>query len=103
MTPACQLAAHGRIAGRYGQNGGDPGIWFQSPLFEGGGFFPFGPNGIRLDPERQHVYLAVSTSQADPNLGTIDRLPLVANPQPADLEVVQEYVAGELPDQSACG
>lgn len=88
---------------RYGPAGGIPQIWFQSPLFQGGGFFPFGPNGIRLDPARQYVYMANSTSLADPNLGTIYRLPLIDNPQPADLEVVHDYTAGELPDQLAFG
>jgi sugar lactone lactonase YvrE len=86
---------------RYGPHGGAPTIWFQSPLLVGGGFFPFGPNGIRLDPEREYVYFANSSSASNPLLGTIYRLPLVNNPQPADLEVVHEYVNGELPDQLA--
>ena len=51
---------------RYGPDGGVPVVWFQSLDFVGGGFIPFGPNGIRLDPERQYVYVAVSTSAADP-------------------------------------
>ena len=41
---------------RYAPGGGAAQIWFQSALFEGGGFFPFGPNGIRLDRE-QHPRL----------------------------------------------
>ncbi len=86
---------------RYGPGGGVPQVWFQSPLFVGGGFFPFGPNGIRLDPNRGYVYLAVSTSASNPALGTIYRLPLVDNPQPGDLEVVHNYAAGEGPDQLA--
>jgi sugar lactone lactonase YvrE len=88
---------------RYGPNGGVPQIWLQSPLFEGGGFFPFGPNGIRLDPERENIYFAISTSSSNPLLGTIYRVPLVANPQPSDLTVVHQYTGGELPDQLAFG
>src|SRR5436190_11132510 len=42
---------------RYAPGGGTPSIWFQSPLFVGSGPIPFGPNGIRLDPERERVYL----------------------------------------------
>ena len=68
-----------------------------------GRIFPFGTNGIRLDPNRGYVYLAVSTSGSNPALGTIYRLPLVNNPQPGDLEVVHNYAAGEGPDQLAFG
>jgi sugar lactone lactonase YvrE len=88
---------------RYAPGGGAPEIWFQSPLFEGGGLLPFGTNGIRLDPARQFVYVAVSTSAADPNLGTIYRLPLIDAPTPADLEVFHAYPASEIPDQLAFG
>ncbi len=88
---------------RYAPGGGAPEIWFQSPLFEGGGFIPFGPNGIRLDPMREHVYVVVSTSLSNPNLGTIYRLPLVDTPTQADLGVFYQYIAGEVPDQLAFG
>jgi DNA-binding beta-propeller fold protein YncE len=80
-----------------------PQIWFQSPLFEGGGPVPFGTNGIRLDPKRKRVYVVVSTSAANPSLGTIYRLPLQDAPVAADLEVFYEYTAGEIPDQLAFG
>lgn len=88
---------------RYGPGGGVPQIWFQSPLFVGDGPLPFGPNGIRLDPERQYVYMANTSAAGNPNVGTIYRLPLIDNPQPADLEVIHDYVAGEAPDQLAFG
>lgn len=88
---------------RYSPGGGFPEIWFQSPLFEGGGPIPFGPNGLRLDPIRENVYVAISTSSSNPALGTIYRLPLVASPDAGDLEVFHEYTAGELPDQLAFG
>jgi sugar lactone lactonase YvrE len=86
---------------RYAPGGGAPQIWFQSPLFEGGGFMPFGPNGIRLDTEREKVYIAVSTSVTAPSVGTIYRLPLVNAPTAADLEVFHAYTASEVPDQLA--
>jgi sugar lactone lactonase YvrE len=86
---------------RYAPGGGAPQIWFQSSLFEGGGFFPFGTNGMRFDPQREHAYIVVSTYAGAPNVGTIYRLPLVAAPSAADLEVFHEYTASEVPDQLA--
>ncbi len=88
---------------RYNPEGGAPQVWFRSPLLEGGGSFPFGTNGIRLDPQREHVVFAVSTSSTNPGLGTIYQLPLVSHPLANELEVVHSYVAGELPDQLAFG
>lgn len=88
---------------RYAPGGGAPTIWFQSPLLEGGGFFPFGANGIRLNPARTHVYFAVTSSAANPAQGTIYRLPLVEQPSAAQLEVVHTYGAMEFPDQLAFG
>src|SRR5581483_5208673 len=90
--PRCADAAPGGPA---------PQILFQSQLFEGGGFFPFGTNGIRLDPGRGHVYIAVSTYSGAPNVGTIYRLPLVSAPVAAQLEVFHEYTFSEVPDQLA--
>ena len=86
---------------RYGPGGGVPTVWFQSPLFLGSGPIPFGTNGIRLDPERQHVYVVSTTSPTNPALGTIYRLPLVDSPQASDLETFHQYVAAEGPDQLA--
>lgn len=86
---------------RYAPGGGSPEIWFQSPNFEGGGFIPFGTNGLRLDPGRSWVYVAVSSSFASPFVGTVYRLPLVAAPAAADLEVFHQYTFGETPDQLA--
>lgn len=88
---------------RYSPQGGAPEIWFQSAEFEGGGFIPFGTNGVRLDPDREHLYVAVTTSAANPNRGAIYRLPLCESPSADDLEVVHEYVASEGPDQIAIG
>ncbi|HWN11183.1 MAG TPA: hypothetical protein VNO50_18235 [Pyrinomonadaceae bacterium] len=86
---------------RYAPGGGTPTIWFQSPLFFGSGPIPFGTNGIRLDPEREHVYVVVTTSPTDPSIGTIYRLPLVNSPSAGDLETFHVYAAGEGPDQIA--
>ncbi len=86
---------------RYGPGGGVATIWFQSPLFAGSPVLPLGLNGIRLDPQRKHVYFAVSTSPNNMAIGTIYRLPLVNKPSAANLEVFHEYVAGETPDQLA--
>lgn len=88
---------------RYAPGGGAPEIWFQDARLEGGGPIPFGTNGLRLDPVRGQVYFAVSSSVANPILGTIYRLPLVAAPGAADLEIFHEYTGGELPDQLAFG
>ena len=86
---------------RYGPGGGAPTIWFQSPLFVGSGPIPFGPNGIRLDPDREFVYMVSTTSPTNPGLGIIYRLPLVNSPSPGDLEVFHQYAMGEGPDQLA--
>lgn len=86
---------------RYGPGGGAPTIWFQSPQFAGSGPIPFGPNGIRLDPDREFVYVVTTTSPTNPAVGTIYRLPLVNSPAPGDLETFHVYAAGEGPDQLA--
>jgi sugar lactone lactonase YvrE len=94
---------------RYAPGGGAAEIWFQSANFEGGGPIPFGLNGIRLNPERTHLYFVVSTTLANPIQGVIYRLPLVDQPTPADLEIFYTYDTnvfgpfGEIPDQLAFG
>ena len=88
---------------RYPAGGGAPQIWFQSAALEGGGFLPFGPNGIRVNPQGTHVYFVASTSLANPAQGTIYRLPLVAHPSASDLAVFHTYPSLELPDQLAFG
>ncbi|WP_437964632.1 hypothetical protein WMF04_33745 [Sorangium sp. So ce260] len=88
---------------RYPPGGGAPEIWFQSLALSGGGPQPFGVNGIRLDPQREHVYVSVTFSLSDPSRGSIYRLPLVDAPEEADLELVHDYTAGEAPDGFAFG
>jgi sugar lactone lactonase YvrE len=88
---------------RYAPGGGEPQVWFQSPLFAGGGPIPFGTNGLRIDPKRKQLYVAVSTYAGDPTHGTIYRLPLVEAPTAEQLEVFHVYDQSELPDQLAFG
>jgi sugar lactone lactonase YvrE len=94
---------------RYAPGGGPAEIWLQSADFEGGGPIPFGLNGMRVNPERTHLYFVVSTTLANPVQGIIYRLPIVDNPTPADLEVFYTYSNaisgpfGEIPDQLAFG
>lgn len=88
---------------RYAPGGGAPEIWFQSTALVGSGDLPLGVNGIRLDPEREHVYFSVTFSPTDTSLGSIYRLPLVDAPDEADLELVHDYDAGEAPDGFAFG
>lgn len=83
--------------------GGTPQVWFQSPLLAGGGPLPIGVNGIRLDPTGTSVDISVTLPAANPGLGKIYRLPLVAHPSEADLTLVHEYLAGEGPDGLAFG
>jgi len=88
---------------RYAPGGGAPQVWFQSPLFAGGGAIPFGTNGLRLDPARKKLYVAVTTHSDDPTQGTIYRLPLVDEPTAEQLEVFHVYDHSEFPDQLAFG
>jgi DNA-binding beta-propeller fold protein YncE len=93
---------------RYAPGGGPAEIWLQSADFEGGGPIPFGLNGIRVNPERTHLYFVVSTTLANPIQGIVYRLPIVDNPTPADLEIFYTYNAaygpfGDIPDQLAFG
>jgi hypothetical protein len=88
---------------RVPRGGGAPQVWFQSPLLAGAGPLPIGANGIRLDPERSHVYVSVTFSASNPAVGTIYRIPLVDAPDEADVEVFHQYTGGEAPDGFAFG
>jgi sugar lactone lactonase YvrE len=83
--------------------GGPPQVWFQSLLLAGAGPLPIGANGIRLDPGRSHVYVSVTFSASDPAVGTIYRIPLVDEPEEAEVEVFHQYTRGEAPDGFAFG
>jgi DNA-binding beta-propeller fold protein YncE len=79
--------------------GGPAEPWFQSDQFAGSTStpFPVGPNGIKVSPAGNELYIAVTTSATAPG-GTIYRLPLVNAPQAKDLKVVHQYTQGEMPD-----
>lgn len=78
--------------------GGAPQIWFQDDRFAS----PYiGVNGIRLNPDRTHVYVTVSTDML--GRGFIYTLPLVAQPQAADLQVFHAFNLGDSPDGIAFG
>ncbi|AUX24521.1 hypothetical protein SOCEGT47_050590 [Sorangium cellulosum] len=88
---------------RYCPGGGRPKIWFQSAALSGEVTQPFGANGLRLDPQRENVYVSVTFSLQDPGLGYIYRIPLVDDPDEADLEQVHRYEEGAAPDGFAFG
>src|SRR5436190_10648748 len=83
---------------RYAPGGGAPTIWLQDPAFNGSGFIPFGPNGIRLDPARQNLYMVSTTSPTNPAVGTIYRIPLN---NPSAFQPFFTYNFFEGPDQLA--
>jgi sugar lactone lactonase YvrE len=87
---------------RIAPGGGQPQIWFQDSRLD----TPFGPNGLRLSPDRTKVYFAVTAEgigQFGAFLGgKIYTLPLVNSPVAADLQVFHQY-NGEAPDGIAFG
>ncbi|HEY0100925.1 MAG TPA: SMP-30/gluconolactonase/LRE family protein [Pyrinomonadaceae bacterium] len=82
--------------------GGAPQVWFQDAALA----TPFGPNGIRLNPDRTKIYFVVTAEGANPDMsftgGRIYTLPLVDAPTAADLQVFHQY-NGEGPDGIAFG
>jgi sugar lactone lactonase YvrE len=86
---------------RIAAGGGTPQIWFQDASLA----TPFGPNGIRINPDRTKVYFAVTAEGANESGftgGKIYTLPLVDAPTAAQLEVFHQY-HGEGPDGIALG
>jgi sugar lactone lactonase YvrE len=89
------------IIWRIAPGGGTPQIWFQDPVIA----TPFGPNGIRINPDRTKIYFAVTAEGVGPtgfSGGKIYTLPLVDAPTAADLQVFHQY-NGEGPDGIAFG
>ena len=82
--------------------GGQPQIWFQDSRLD----TPFGPNGLRLSPDRSRIYFTItadSVGQFGNFLGgKVYTLPLVTHPGAGDLQVFHEY-NGEAPDGIAFG
>jgi sugar lactone lactonase YvrE len=65
--------------------GGVPEVWFSDPALAGNPMIPFGVNGIRIDKNNKNLYVSVTVNDALD--GVIYRLPLVASPVAADLEL----------------
>jgi sugar lactone lactonase YvrE len=82
--------------------GGQPQIWFQDSRLD----TPFGPNGLRLSPDRTKLFFAITAEGVGPfgNFlgGKIYTLPLVNAPAAADLQVFHQY-DGDAPDGIAFG
>ena len=76
--------------------GGPPVIWFQDARLGG----VVGANGVKLSPDGQRLYVAVSFTLA--GKGPIYTLPLVAAPAAGDLALFHEYGA-DGPDEIAFG
>jgi sugar lactone lactonase YvrE len=87
---------------RYSKFGGAPQIWFQDlRLAPGANPGSIGVNGIRVNPQHDKIYLSVSI---DANgQGFIYTLPLVAQPNAADLQVFHTFAPGDIPDGIAFG
>ncbi|HSW14158.1 MAG TPA: SMP-30/gluconolactonase/LRE family protein [Solimonas sp.] len=77
--------------------GGQPQIWFQDSRFSS----PYiGVNGLRLSPDRSKMFISVTLDML--GRGFIYTLPMVAQPQKADLQVFHSYPVGG-PDGFAFG
>jgi hypothetical protein len=85
--------------------GGAPEVWFQSPLLAGSlaAPMPFGANGIKVSPDRDHVYVVETFDPADPSQGHVYRIPLVDDPQPAEMELVHTFHGFSVPDSLVFG
>jgi sugar lactone lactonase YvrE len=77
--------------------GGAPQIWFQSPTFD----TDFGPNGMRIDPKGERMYVALTFNAF--GQGFVYSLPLVAHPNESGLKLFHQYNLGEGPDGIAFG
>jgi sugar lactone lactonase YvrE len=75
--------------------GGTPEIWFRDERLGAA----FGPNGIRVSPDRTRIFFTVTGLDRP---GKVYTLPLVDHPQPADLAIFHEFPF-EGPDGIAFG
>lgn len=76
--------------------GGEAEVWFADERLHGF----FGANGIKISPDRSHVYFSVTGDLQQE--GYVYRLPNVESPSPADLEVFHAFGGGQ-PDGIAFG
>jgi sugar lactone lactonase YvrE len=87
---------------RIPEGGGQPRIWFQDSRLD----TPFGPNGLRLSPDREKVFFTVTADGVGPvgNFlgGKVYTLPHVRAPRANDLHVFHQY-DGDAPDGIAFG
>lgn len=85
--------------------GGAPEVWFQSPLLAGSlaAPMPFGANGIKVSPDRDHLYVVETFDPADPTQGHLYRVPLVDDPQPEEMELVHTFQGFAVPDSLVFG
>lgn len=90
---------------RVPEGGGAPELWFQSPLLTGSPLapLPFGANGIKVSPDREHLYVVETFDPADPGSGHVYRIPLVDDPQPSELELFHTFSGFAVPDSLVFG
>jgi sugar lactone lactonase YvrE len=83
---------------RIAPGGGEPQIWFQDQRLAAA---YIGVNGIRISPDRNRVFITVTTDL----LGGayVYTLPLVEAPASSDLSVFHQFTGGDLPDGIAFG
>lgn len=79
--------------------GAEPEIWLQSALFDPPSppLPSFSLNGVRLSPERDFLYAAVTFFGAGFPMGGIVRVPLVDDPVESDIQMICPYFF-EAPD-----
>jgi sugar lactone lactonase YvrE len=83
--------------------GGKPQIWFQDLKLAPSLTIPgsIGANGIRINPQHNKVYVAVSIDSN--GQGYIYTLPLVNHPNPGSLNLFHSFAPGDIPDGIAFG
>jgi sugar lactone lactonase YvrE len=68
--------------------GGEAQVWFQAPILDGF----FGPNGVRVSPDRRTLYFNITAGGSTFfTPGYVFTLPLVDHPTSADLAIVHTY------------
>lgn len=83
---------------RIAPGGGEPQIWFQDQRLAAA---YIGVNGIRLSPDREKVFITVTTDLLGGSY--VYTLPLVESPAAGDLAVFHKFAVGEMPDGIAFG